>query len=145
MAKKKGITNGERAMFTFFITTLVAPFLAALMVVALAMMAAIMPQTPVRSVAAAGLADLALRAFVWAAMPAGLAAAAQAAWVSLKGDLPWFAAVVAGVVAFGVASVLVPGLPANLGLPFAFVAALSALGSWLVLRRAGIVSGGSAT
>ena len=49
-------------------------------------------------------------------------------------------AVVAGVVAFGIASVMVPGLLPTHNLALAFIAALSSLGVWLVLRQARIVA-----
>ncbi len=89
--KKKKITNGERAMFTFFISTLAGPFFAALIVALLTLGSGIVQMGPpsiiglpmAAVVAKAG--GWALHSYMWAAMPAGLAGAALAAWVSLRG------------------------------------------------------------
>ena len=146
MAKKTKITNGERAMYTFFISTLVGPFFAAVIIALLTIGSGVIQKGPpsiiglpfAEVVAKAG--GWALQSFIWGAMPAGLAGAALAAWVSLKGTVPWIVAVIAGVVAFGVASVLVPGLLPNHNAALAFIAALSSLGVWIVLQRARIIA-----
>ena len=146
MAKKSKITNGERAMYTFFISTLTGPFFAALIIALLTLGAGIVQKGPPSVIgipfdqvlAKAG--GWALQSYMWGAMPAGLAGATLAAWVSLRGSLPWIVAVVTGVVAFGIASVTVPGLLPNHNLALAFIAALSSLGVWQVLRRGGIIA-----
>jgi hypothetical protein len=147
MAKKSKMTNGERAMYTFFISTLVGPFFAALIIAFLTLGSGVLQKGPPSIIGlpfdqvAAKAGGWALQSYMWAAMPAGLAGAALAAWVSLKGEgLPWIVAVVAGVVAFGIASVMVPGLLPNHNLALAVIAAFSALGVWLVLRQARIVA-----
>jgi hypothetical protein len=146
MAKKTKITNGERAMYTFFISTLVGPFFAALIIAVLTLGSGIVQKGPPSIIGlpfaevAAKAGGWALQSYMWAALPAGLAGAALAAWVSLRGSFPWIVAVVAGVVAFGIASVLIPGLLPNHNTALAVIAALSALGVWLVLRRAGIIA-----
>lgn len=146
MAKKKNkITNGERAMFAFFATTLTGPFFAALIIAALTIGSGVIQKGPPSlvgqpvSFAVAKAGEWALRSYVWAAMPAGLAGAMLAAWISLKGSVPWIGVVVAGVASFGVASLFVPGLLPNHTLPLAFIAAVSSLGVWWVLRRARII------
>jgi hypothetical protein len=143
--KKPKITNGQRALWTFLIATLVGPFFAALIVALLTMVSGALQMgppslkgIPIGAVGAKA-AGWALQTYVWAALPAGLAGAAVAAYVSLKGSAPWLAVVVAGVVAFGVASVAVPGLLPNHGTALALIAALSSLGVWLVLQRARIL------
>jgi len=147
MTKKTKITNGERAMYTFFISTLVGPFFAALIVALLTLSSGLIQKGPPSVIGlpfaavAAKAGGWALQSYIWAAMPAGLAGAALAAWVSLKGTVPWIAAVVAGVAAFGIASMLVPGLLPNHNTALAFIAALSSLGVWLVLRRSRILRG----
>ncbi len=148
MAKKTKITDGERAMYTFFISTLVGPFFAALMVALLALVAGVLQKAvgslmgQPMAVVASTAGGWALQSYVWAAMPAGLAGAMLAAWVSLRQVLPWIVAVTAGVVAFGVASVMVPGLMPTHRLPLALIAGLASLGVWAVLRRARIVEAG---
>ena len=142
MAKKTKITSGERAMYTFFISTLIGPFFAAVIVALLTLGSGLIQKGPPSIIGlplaavAAKARGWALQSYVWAAMPAGLAGAVLAAWVSLKGTVPWIAVVAAGVIAFGIASLLVPGLLPNHNSALAFIAALSSLGVWLVLRRA---------
>jgi hypothetical protein len=143
--KKPKISNGQRALWAFLLATLTGPFFAALMVALLTLASGALQMGP-PSLKGMAMADVgaraagwALQTYVWAALPAGLAGAAIAAWVSLKGALPWLAAVVAGVVAFGIASVTVPGLLPNHGTALAVIAALSSLAVWGVLSRARII------
>jgi hypothetical protein len=143
--KKQKTTNGQRALWTFLISTLVGPFFAAVIVAALTLVSGVLQMGP-PSLKGLALTDVgakaagwALHTYVWAALPAGLAGACIAAYVSLTGSVPWIASVAAGVVAFGIASVVVPGLLPNHGTALAFIAALSSLGVWLVLSRAGMI------
>lgn len=145
MAKTTETSNGQRAFWTFLITTLVGPFFAALIVALLTLASGALQMGP-PSLKGIPFADVgaragswALQTYVWAAMPAASAGAALAAYVTLKGVLPWLAAVVAGVASFGLASVLMPGLLPNHGTALAVIAGLSGLGVWLVLRRARII------
>ena len=93
MARKPKISNGERAMYTFFISTLVGPFFAALMVAVAAFVAGVIQKGPPSligqpiAVVASTAGAWALQTYVWAALPAGLAGAMLAAWVSLRPDL----------------------------------------------------------
>jgi hypothetical protein len=148
MAKREKITNGQRAMFTFFISTLAGPFFAALIVALLTLGSGVVQLGPPSltglpmAAVAARAGAWALHTYMWAAMPAGLAGAVLAAYVSLRGDVSWIITVVAGVAAFGIASVMIPGLLPNHGTPLAFIAALSSIGVWLALLRARIITGG---
>jgi hypothetical protein len=148
MAKREKITNGQRAMFTFFISTLGGPFFAALIVALLTLGSGVVQLGPPSlkglpmAAVAARAGAWALHTYMWAAMPAGLAGAVLAAYVSLRGDVSWIITVVAGVAAFGIASVMIPGLLPNHGTPLAFIAALSSIGVWLALLRARIITGG---
>lgn len=141
--KQQKISNGQRALWSFLIATLVGPFFAALIVALLTLAAGALQMGPpsLKGIAmtdvGARAAGWALQSYVWAALPAGLAGAAIAAWFSLKGTAPWL-----GVVAFGIASVAVPGLLPNHGTALAFIAALSSLGVWAVLARARILAPG---
>ncbi len=144
--KKQKITNGQRALWTFLISTLVGPFFAAAIVAALTLASGALQMGPpslkglALSAVGAQAAAWALQTYVWAAMPAGLAGACLAAYISLKGTVPWLAVIVAGVMSFGLASVVVPGLLPNHGTALALIAALSSLGVWAVLSRAGVVT-----
>ena len=145
--KKQKITNGQRALWTFLIATLTGPFFAAATVALLTLASGALQMGPPslkgQPMAAVGAqaGAWALQTYVWAAMPAGLAGAALAAYVSLKGTVPWLAVIVAGVAAFGLASVVIPGVLPNHGTALAFIAALSSLAVWGVLSRSGIVKG----
>ncbi len=144
MAKQK-ISNGQRALWTFLISTLVGPFIAAVIVALLTIASGVLQMGPPSlkgiPLSAVGVkaGSWAVQAYVWAALPAGLAGAAIAAYVSLQGALPWLATVVAGVGAFGLASVVLPGLVPNHGTALALIAGLASLGVWAVLRRSGII------
>lgn len=146
--KQQKISNGQRALWSFLIATLVGPFFAALIVALLTLAAGALQMGPpsLKGIAmtdvGARAAGWALQSYVWAALPSGLAGAAIAAWVSLKGTAPWLGVVAIGVVAFGIASVAVPGLLPNHGTALAFIAALSSLGVWAVLARARILAPG---
>lgn len=146
MAETTDITNGMRAMYTFFISTLVGPFFAALIIALLTLGSGIVQKGPPSIIGlpfdqvALKAGSWALQSYLWGALPAGLAGAAMAAWVSLKGSLPWIVAVVAGVTAFGITSVLVPGLLPNHNTALAVITAVSAIGVWLVLGRARIIA-----
>ena len=143
--KKQKTTNGQRALWTFLISTLVGPFFAALIVALLTIVSGVLQMGPpsLKGLAFAAVAAKAgawaLQTYVWAALPAGLAGACLAAYVSLTGTVPWLAVIVAGVGAFGLASVVVPGLLPNHGTALAFIAALSSLGVWAVLSKAKVV------
>jgi hypothetical protein len=143
--KTQPISNGQRALWSFLIATLVGPFFAALIVAALTLASGALQMGP-PSLKGLAMADVgaraagwALQTYVWAALPAGVAGAAIAAWVSLKGTVPWLGVVAAAVAAFGIASVTVPGLLPNHGTALAFIAALSGLGVWAVLARSRIL------
>jgi hypothetical protein len=85
------------------------------------------------------IAGYALTTYVWGAIPAGIAGAMAAAWLSLRGDLPWLVAAVASAVAATIAAVVTGGMMAQHVTPIAGIAAMSGCAVWLVLRRAGIV------
>jgi hypothetical protein len=144
--KKQKISNGQRALWSFLLATLVGPFFAAVIVAALTVVSGALQMGPPSlkglplATVGATAAGWALKTYVWAALPAGLAGAGIAAWVSLKGSLPWLVPVVAAVAAFGVASVTLPGLLPNHGTALSFIAGLSGLGVALVLARSGIAT-----
>ena len=102
MAKK--MPPEQRALFTFLIATLVGPALAAVAVLVVSAVSALLgrPGTPVDADIAQRLAwsaGRALSAYVWSALPAGLAGGALALLVWRNGGFPWIAAAIAGAVA----------------------------------------------
>jgi hypothetical protein len=102
------VSNNQRALWTFLIYALVGPFFAALGVVigiALAWAFNISSVLPVEvsSIGHAGLAT-----FVWSTLPALLTAVILAGVVWRTGSFNWLVAVVVAVIAFAIASVLLP-------------------------------------
>jgi hypothetical protein len=100
--------NAQRALWTFIIYALLAPFLAALVVV-----------VAVAGAAAFGLADLlpggppplgqaAIATFVWSAMPAVATGLVLAAATLRSGGFGWMLAAAVAVIAFAAASLLLP-------------------------------------
>lgn len=134
------ISNAQRALWTFLMCALVAPFIAGLMALLAAVAApgwlgAMGVNTRVPAPAGA----LAINAFVWSAIPAGLAGLAIAVLVYRNGRVDLFAAAAAGVLAFGIAFVLAPFAHGGLLALFAFLAGLIAVAMRGVLMRAGII------
>ena len=139
------VSHGQRALWTFLMFALVGPFVAALLVLLLTVGAGLMQAGP-SSLKGLPFPELAAKAagwsissFVWSAVPAAIAGAALAAWVSLKGGFPWLAAAVAGGVAASVAAFITGGTAQQHISFITVMAALSALACWAVLRRARII------
>lgn len=102
------VTNSQRALWTFLIYALVAPFLAAVAVtggVVLARMTGIGSLVPE---AVTGIGEAALATFVWSAVPAVITALILAVIVWRSGALTWIAAAVVAVIAFAAVSLLLP-------------------------------------
>ena len=93
-----GISNGQRALWTFLITTLAAPFFGALIVMALGVAAGALGKGPesLRALDSAGqwgwADDKAFATFVWSAVPAGIGAAVLAALAAVRGTFGWLEA-----------------------------------------------------
>ncbi len=134
------MSTAQRALWTFLIYALVAPFFAALVVgVVLALSVAF------------GLADLlpddvtpsggaAITTFVWAIVPALMTALALAAMVWRTGGFSWILAAAAAVIAFSIAAVLVPIGLENARPYLAFLAGVVAIAVRAVLARMGVLA-----
>src|SRR5688572_145311 len=100
------VSRGQRALWTFLIITLVGPALAGVLLFLASIAAGLFTFGPpslhglTTSALLAAAGERALTAFVWSAMPSGLAGAALAALVALNGKFGWLIAAVAGVAAF---------------------------------------------
>lgn len=141
-----GMSNAQRALWTFLFYTLVGPFIGALLLsvaIPLALVAGFLPD----------LADLesggrisftgwaALYAYVWGAPTAALAALGLLPFVFRGGTFSWIAAAVAGVIAFGVTTIFAP-LPVPGTAPYlAFLAGVVSLICWAVLSKMGVLAG----
>jgi hypothetical protein len=145
MSKAK-ISSGQRALWTFLMAALVGPFLAAVVVLMLGVGAGSLgfgPPSlrgkPIDQLLPTA-AGQAMATFVWSIFPAALAGALSAAWLSWRGVLPWLAVAVFGAAAATVGAITAGGLARDHVTPVAFIAAVVAIGCWLILRRARIVT-----
>jgi hypothetical protein len=139
------VTPGQRALWTFLIGTLAGPFFAALIVAAIVVVSVLLKLGP-ESLKNLGpgqlgptVAQYALTTYVWGAIPAGIAGALCAAWLSLRGALPWLVAAIASAMAATIAAVASGGMLALHVTPIAAIAATAGCVVWAMLRRAGIV------
>jgi hypothetical protein len=143
---KSDIGSGQRGLWTFLGATLVGPFVGALILMALTLAAGLVGFGPgsIKRAAADGqllplAAQRAIEAYIWGAFPAAVAGAVAAAWLSLKGTLPWLVAVCSAAVATTIAAVMAGGLARDHVTAMAFIAALAALAVWALLRRAHVL------
>ena len=135
-----------RAFWTFLFATLVAPFLAALVIVLLTIGSGLLGMGPpsLKNIATAELLPLAARrgleSYVWAAFPAGLAGAALAALILWRGTFSWLEAAIAGAVAATLAAVSAGGQALNHVAFLGLIAACVAIAARAILRRAGVLA-----
>lgn len=140
------LSNAQRALWTFLFYTLVGPFIAALMLVLLMLIAASAGLAPgPEGVAPAGVisraGEVGLFTYVWAALPAGLAVLGLLPFVFRSGTFGWIPAAIAGVLAFAVAAVLFPVPLPDLMSPLAFFAGIVSMVCRWVLERIGVLAG----
>lgn len=144
-ASGEAIGNGQRALWTFLMFTLVGPFVGALMVLVLALGAGLL-QTGPTSLKGLALPALlakasawAVTSYVWSALPAAVAGAAAAAWVVLRGNLPWLASASFAAIATSVAAAIAGGTARDHLTFIAGLAALAAIAVHVALRRGRII------
>ena len=135
------VSNGERALWTFLMCTLVAPFLAALVIFLASVISGYVGRGPASLLALdrAGqlgwAAQKAIETYVWSAIPAGLGGAGLALAVYLRGSVHWLAGATAGAVIVSILAVLAGGMMAQHLTPMAFIgAAIGALMIYLLKR-----------
>ena len=139
------ITNGQRAFWTFLITTLAAPFFGALIVLFLSVVAGALGKGPDslrvldQSGQLAWAAEKAAATFVWSAIPAAVAGAALAVLLLRRGAFGWLEAAIAGAVAVSIDAFLTGGMVLQHLAPIAFIGATVGVAMWAVFTRAGIV------
>ena len=133
------VSNAQRALWTFLIYTLTAPFFAALAVVVLIVLAWAFNLTSLLPIEVGSLGQVGLAVFVWSTVPAVLTALALAGIVWRTGGFNWLLAVVIAVIAFAVAAMLLP-LDLDDARPYlAFLAGVVALMVRQVLVQADII------
>jgi hypothetical protein len=134
------MTNAHRALWTFLIYALVAPFFGALViavVLALAFVFGLADLLP-DDVAPTGAAAIA--SFVWAIIPAVLTGLALAAMAWQKGGFSWIIAAAAAVIAFSLAAVIFPIGLEDARPYLAFLAGVIAVAVRAVLVRMSVVT-----
>jgi hypothetical protein len=133
--------NMQRALWTFLIFALVAPFFAALAIAAVVILAPLLGLGDLLPPGLPPLGMVALSAFVWGIVPAVLAGIALAVIVLRQGSVGWIAAAAIGVVAFAIAAIIFP-VPelAHLRPYLAFLAGLVAVVLREMLARARILA-----
>jgi len=134
------VTNAQRALWTFLVYALAAPFFAALAVVIFIACARGlgMPSLIPQSVPDVG--EVALASFVWSGMPALLTALVLGIVVWRTGGLPWIAAAAVAVMAFAISAMLLP-FELHEARPYlAFLAGLVSIAARQVLIQADIIS-----
>ena len=134
----KNVSNSQRALWMVLITSLSAPFFAALLYMALSFVG------PVKDLVlppsgGEGFGEIAVNVFAWSAFPATVAALGLTPFVFQHGSYSWLHAAVAGVVAFGAGAIIFPFADGG-ALPFlAFLAGLLAIGVRTMLIAGGIL------
>lgn len=140
------VPNCQRALWTFLISTLAAPFLAAVIILLASIISGRIGRGPASLLALdfagqmAWSAQKAVETYVWSALPAGIAGAGAAGIVYARGTVSWLwaaslAAVVASVLAF-----LAGGMFAQHVTPIAFIAAITGIAMRFVLKRGRIIT-----
>ncbi len=133
-----GISNIQRALWMVLITSLAAPFFAALIAVALSLLSSFFGFALLPNVGLS-LVEVGLKAFAWAALPATIAALGLTPYVLEQGTYGWLHAAVAGVLAYTAAVLIVPVSAAS-GLPLLpMIAGFVAIGMRTMLIRAQIL------
>lgn len=140
------ITQQQRALWTFLISTLIAPFLAALVVLVAGSAIGVTGRWMPAEMASMDITqrmhwagEHALIAFVWSAWPAALAGAAAAGLVMWRGGLKWLECAILGAVSAGLFTFVSGGPVVRYMLPIAFVGAVLGVTIWSMLTRARIV------
>lgn len=141
------VSNGQRAFWTFLFSTLVAPFLAAVIILVSSLVAGAIGRGPASLLALdpagklAWSAQKAVETYVWAALPAGVAGLIAALVVLMTGRLPWLVAATVAAVAATILAALAGGMLAQHITPIALIAAVAGIGTRALLVRGGILAG----
>ena len=143
---KDGVGNAERAFWTFLSITLIAPFLAAIIILVASLIAAAVGRGPASLLALdrAGqlgwAAQKAVEAYVWCAIPAGIAAAATALAVYRMGTLNWLTGASIGAIAASIMAFVSGGMMQQHITPMAAIGAVVGIAMVGLLRRARIIT-----
>ena len=140
-----GSSSIERAIYTFFLITLVAPALAALVIFVAPVISGLVGRGPASLLAldTAGqfkwAAQKALETYFWSALPAGIAGLMIAATVYVRGSVHWLAGASVGAIVVSIMSVLAGGMMQQHLTPMAFIGALVGTVMIYLLKRTRIL------
>lgn len=127
------ISNSSRALWTFVFSTLVGPFIAALILAAIYLVSGVLGMGPpsIKALKAGELlpytAEHAVAGYVWSAIPAGLTGFTLAGVVHQRSGFPWLTAVIVAAVFASIIAVLSGGQAAGHVYFIALIAAVTAL------------------
>lgn len=136
----------ERAFWTFLMVTLVAPFLAAMVIFLASGVSALVGRGPASLLALdrpgqlAWTAQKAVETYVWSALPAGAGAAVMAALVYLRGTANWLVAATLGAVPVSIMALMAGGMLQQHLSMIAFIGAVAGIAMWAILRRAQLIN-----
>ncbi|MEQ1698058.1 MAG: hypothetical protein ABL901_19685 [Hyphomicrobiaceae bacterium] len=139
--KSSNGTNGERALWAFLMITLVAPFLAALVIFLVSVIAGLIGRGPPSLLALdrAGqlgwAAQKALETYIWSALPAGICGAGMAWIVYTRGTAHWLVGASLGAIVVSVMAVLAGGTMQQHLSAMAFIGAAVGVVMVLALKR----------
>lgn len=137
------VSSSQRALWTFLGSTLVAPFLAAVVILVASLIsgfvigrgpASLLSLDPSGKLAWS--AGKAVETYVWSAVPAGIAGAIAAAVVYWNGRLHWLAAASIAAIVSSAMAMMAGGMLATHITPIAFIAASVGVVLHQLLRRA---------
>jgi hypothetical protein len=134
------VTNAQRALWTFLIYALVAPFLGALVISIILLLAFVFRVVDLLPDDVTPSGTAAIASFVWAVVPAMLTGIVLAALVWQKGSFGWVVAAAVAVIAFTIASVLIPFGLEDARPSLAVIAGLVAVAVRDVLVRMAIIA-----
>jgi len=134
------MTNTHRALWTFLIYALVAPFFGALVISVILLLAFVFGLVNLLPDDVTPSGTPAISSFVWAVVPALLTGIVLAALAWQKGGFSWVVAAAVAVIAFTIASVLVPFGLEDARPSLAIIAGLIAVGVRAVLVRMNVIA-----
>ena len=134
------MTNTHRALWTFLIYALVAPFFGALVISVILLLAFVFGLVNLLPDDVTPSGTAAISSFVWAVVPALLTGIVLAALAWQKGGFSWVVAAAVAVIAFTIASVLVPFGLEDARPSLAIIAGLIAVGVRAVLVRMNVIA-----
>ncbi len=140
-SKGAGGSPGERALWAFLLITLVAPFLAAVVIFLGSVISGMIGRGPPSLLALdrAGqlgwAAQKAIDTYVWSGLPAGICGAAMAGIVYTRGTAHWLVGASLGAIVLSMMAVWAGGMMQQHLTPMAFIGAAVGIAVILALKR----------